>query len=62
MLGKKQSPILCSGIDQDKSMTTCVRLYIVSKGDIRAKRSYLSDGESNPGLLRAVPWNDKQKY
>ena len=26
------------------------------------KESYLSDGESNPGLLRAVPENDKQKY
>ena len=26
------------------------------------KRSYLSNRESNPGLLRAVPKNDKQKY
>jgi hypothetical protein len=26
------------------------------------KESYLSDGESNPGLLRAVLRNDKQKY
>jgi hypothetical protein len=27
-----------------------------------AKKSELSGGESNPGLLRVVPSNDKQKY